>query len=238
MGKPQVANTSILCISDIHAPYSHPDLIPFLKGVKEKYQPDKVICIGDEIDHHAMSFHPSDQSLYSAGDELKAAREILWKVEELFPKVTVIESNHGSMAYRKAKVAGIPKEYLRPYKKILDLKRWDWVGHLILTLPNKQPCYFVHGLSSNTRTLLTNKMMSSVQGHFHERFEIVFQGNGERLNFGMTIGCLVDDTSLAFHYNKVFIKRPVIGLGMIIDSQPHLVPMVLNSKGRWNKRVN
>jgi hypothetical protein len=233
-----LSNKSILIISDLHAPYCHRDSVAFLKAIKDKYSPDRIICIGDEIDNHAMSFHPSDQSLYSAGDELKAAREIIWQIEELFPKVTVIESNHGSMAYRKALVAGIPKELLRPYKSVLDVKHWKWVGHHIETLPNKQPCYFVHGKTANTRTLFTNQMMSSVQGHFHEKFEIVMSGNGERLNFGMTVGCLIDDNSMAFHYNKVFVKRPVIGLGMIIDSQPHLIPLVMNRKGRWNGRVN
>lgn len=233
-----MSNKCILVISDTHFPYAHKDTIPFLSGIKDKYKPDRVIHIGDELDFHAMSFHPADPSLYSAGDELKAGREMLWKVEELFPKVTVIESNHGSMAYRKSKVAGIPKEIIRPYKKLLDLKHWDWKGHHQETLPNKQPCYFVHGKTANTRTLFTNQMMSAVQGHFHEKFEIVFSGNGERLNFGMTVGCLIDDESMAFHYNKVFVKRPVIGCGIIVDSQPHLIPLVMNRKGRWNGRIN
>ena len=224
-------------ISDLHAPYQHPDAIKFLAKIKEEYEPDKIINIGDEIDFHAMSFHPSDASLYSAGDELKAAREVIWQLEELFPKMTVIESNHGSLAYRKAKVAGIPKEILRPYKTVLDVKHWEWVPYLEMTLPNKQPCFFIHGISANTRTLMTSKMMSSVQGHYHEKFEIVYQGNGERLNFGMTVGCLIDDSSMAFHYNKVFAKRPIIGTGMIIDSQPILQPMVLKANGRWNGRV-
>ena len=221
----------------MHCPYQHPDAIKFLAKIKEEYEPDTIINIGDEIDFHAMSFHPSDASLYSAGDELKAAREVIWQLEELFPKMTVIESNHGSLAYRKAKVAGIPKEILRPYKQILDVKYWEWVPYLEMTLPNKQPCFFIHGISANTRTLMTSKMMSSVQGHYHEKFEIVFQGNGERLNFGMTVGCLIDDSSMAFHYNKVFAKRPIVGCGMIIDSQPILQPMVLKSNGRWNGRI-
>ena len=233
-----MANKRILVISDTHAPYQHPDTIRFLKAIKDKYDPDRVIHIGDEVDNHAMSFHPSDASLYSAGDELKAAREVIWQIEELYPNVTVIESNHGSLAYRKAKVAGIPKEMIRPYKKVLDVKKWVWKHHHIETLPNKQPCYFVHGKSANTRTLFTNQMMSSVQGHFHEKFEIVMSGNGERLNFGMTVGCLIDDNSMAFQYNKVFVKRPVIGCGMIIDSQPRLIPLVMNKKGRWNGRIN
>jgi len=232
-----MGNKRILVISDTHAPYQHRDTIRFLAAIKDKYDPDRIIHIGDEVDFHAMSFHPSDASLYSAGDELKAARDVIWQIEELFPRVTVIESNHGSMAYRKLLVAGIPREMLRPYKKILDVKNWNWKHHHIETLPNKQPCYFVHGKTANTRTLFTNQMMSSVQGHFHEKFEIVFSGNGERLNFGMTVGCLIDDSSMAFAYNKVFVKRPVIGCGMILDSQPHLIPLVMNRKGRWNGRV-
>ena len=43
-------NKSILIISDTHIPYHHPDLIPFLKDLKEIYKPDRVIHIGDEVD--------------------------------------------------------------------------------------------------------------------------------------------------------------------------------------------
>ncbi len=231
-------NQRILVISDLHCPYSHPDAIKFLAAIKDKYSPDTIINIGDELDFHAMSFHPSDASLYSAGDELKAGREMLWEVEKLFPRMTLVDSNHGSMAYRKALVAGIPKEIIRPYKSVLDVKYWKWVPYLNFHLPNKQPCHFIHQLSANVRLAMREKMQSVVQGHFHEKFEIVYAGNGERLNFGMTVGCLIDDSSMAFHYNKVFPKRPIIGTGMIIDSQPKLIPLVMKANGRWNGRIN
>ena len=60
-------NKCILVISDTHCPYHHPDLISFLKTIKKKYKPDRVIHIGDEVDSHAISFHDSDPDLYSAG---------------------------------------------------------------------------------------------------------------------------------------------------------------------------
>ena len=41
-------NKRILIISDTHCPYHHPDLIPFLKSLKKKYKPDRIIHIGDE----------------------------------------------------------------------------------------------------------------------------------------------------------------------------------------------
>ena len=231
-------NQRILVISDLHAPYNHRDAVPFLKSVKEKYNPDRVICIGDEVDFHAMSFHPSDQSLYSAGDELKAARDIIWSIEELFPKVDVMESNHGSMAYRKAMIAGIPRELLRPYASVLDVKHWKWHPDLQITLPDKQPCYFHHGKSANSFLFLKETGMNCVQGHHHEKFNIHYHGSTERLKWTIATGCLIDDNSMAFAYNNVNMKRPIIGCSMIVDSQPLLIPLVMNRKGRWNQRVN
>ena len=93
-------NHRILVISDTHAPFHHPDAIKFLSAIKDKYNPDRVVHIGDEIDNHAMSYHDTDPDTFSAGEELKRAREVIWQIEEIYPKVDVIESNHGSLWYR------------------------------------------------------------------------------------------------------------------------------------------
>jgi hypothetical protein len=53
----------------------------------------------------------------------------------------------------------------------------------------------------------------------------------------MRVGCMIDDESLAFEYNKTTLQRPVIGCGIIINGQPSLIPMVLNKKGRWIGRL-
>jgi len=232
-----LSNERILVISDTHCPFQHKDAIKFLGAIKDKYKPNRVIHIGDEIDNHAMSFHDSDPNLHSAGDELERAREVIWQIEELYPKVDVIESNHGSLAYRKAKVAGIPKQMLRPYEEILGTKKWKWHFELEVRLPNGQPCYFHHGRSANSLTASQHRGMPIVQGHYHEKFNIQYWGTTERLNWGMNVGCLVDDKALAFEYNNSNLKRPIIGCGVIIDSQPHLLPLVMNKKGRWTGRL-
>jgi hypothetical protein len=53
----------------------------------------------------------------------------------------------------------------------------------------------------------------------------------------MQIGCLINDKALGFAYNKINLKRPLIGMGIIIDGIPKLLPMILNKKGRWNKYI-
>ena len=112
---------SILIISDTHIPYHHPDLIPFLKAVKKEYKPDKIVHIGDEIDKHAMSFHDSDPDLPSAGDELKLSLPVIKELEKLFPDMDLLDSNHGSLVYRRALKYGIPKAYLRNYNEFLEV---------------------------------------------------------------------------------------------------------------------
>ncbi len=232
-----MANSRILVISDTHCPFHHPDALKFLRAIKKEYDPDRVIHIGDEIDSHAMSYHDTDPNLFSAGEELKRAREVIWDIEDIYPKVDVIESNHGSLWYRKAKTHGIPREAIKTYEEILKTKKWKWHFELTLKLPNGQPCYFHHGRSANALVASQHRGMSIVQGHYHEKFNIQYWGTTERLNWGMNVGCLVDDKALAFEYNNSNLKRPVIGTGMIIDSQPRLIPLVMKSNRRWNGRL-
>lgn len=103
-------NDRILVISDMHHPFSHPDTVRFLRALNKKYKFTRVICIGDEIDAHAMSFHDSDPDLFSPGDELQQAIDCLQPIYKMFPKVDLVESNHGSMIYRKGKHHGIPRQ--------------------------------------------------------------------------------------------------------------------------------
>lgn len=227
-------NSKVLVISDMHIPYHHPDLVDFLKAVKKEYKPDRIICIGDEVDKHAMSFHDSDPDLPSAGDELQQAIESLQPIYKLFPNVDLVDSNHGSMVYRKGKHHGIPRKYLRSYGEVLEApKGWKWHNDLKITLSDGQKCYFHHGLKKNGLQVAQQLGMNFIQGHFHNDFTINYSSTPEKLIWNMTIGCLIDDHALAFAYNKTTLGRPIIGMGIILDGQPVLLPMVLNKKGRW-----
>ncbi len=231
-------NSRILIISDQHAPYHHPDTIAFLTAIKERYAPTRIINIGDEVDFHAMSYHDSNPNLPSAGEELREANKFISKLHKLFPKMDLMESNHGSMKFRKALSHGIPVELLASNHIVLGVgEGWIWHPSLILTLPDGSDCLFRHQYAANVLNASKDCGMSFVQGHYHSKFVIDYWGNSQALNFGMTVGCLIDDDSLAFAYNKTTPKRPMIGVGMIIDSQPILIPMRLKKGGRWNKKL-
>ena len=230
-----MANARILVIPDMHMPYCHPDTWKFLEAVKVKYNPDRVVCLGDEVDHHALSFHDSSPDLDSAGPELNKAINLLQKIYELFPEVDVLESNHGSLVYRKAFAAGIPKNLIIPYRdQIKAPKGWHWHFDLTLKMSNGQSVYFHHGKTGGAGKLSQRQSMCSVQGHFHSKFHVTYWANPTALYWDVHAGCLADSKSIAQEYAKNSIEKGIVGCLMILKGHPHLVPMVLKSNGRWN----
>jgi len=230
-------DSSVLVISDMHMPYHHQDSLNFLAAVKEVYDIDLVVNIGDEVDMHAMSFHDSDPNLPSAGDELKLARRSIKKLAKLFPEMILVDSNHGSLAFRRAKAMGMPEEYLRGYNEVLKAPdSWQWVDELILR-DGKQEVMFRHQFKKNPLICAQQMGMAVVQGHFHEDFNIQYVSTPNRLLWAMTVGCLIDKKALAFKYNKTNYKRPILGCGVIIGGFPMLVPMIVNKNGRWIGKI-
>lgn len=229
-----MSNESILIISDLHIPYHHPDSFKFLAAVKKKYAPTRVVCVGDEIDNHAISFHDSDPDLPSAGDELRKSIKYMKELYKLFPEVDVLLSNHGSLHFRKALKHGIPKGFLKSLKDVLEApKGWNWYPDLLINLPGDNQCYIHHGMIRDPSKAVALRGVCMVQGHYHESAEIKYISNPNKLLWGMNVGCLIDKKSMAFAYNNINLKRPILSIGVIVNGQPQLIPMVLNRKGRW-----
>lgn len=230
----------ILVIPDIHAPYHHPDTIEFLKAVSQVLQPDLVVNLGDELDKHAMSFHDSDPNLDSAGKELEAAKPVLEDLHELFPEMLICHSNHSSMLWRKAKAHGIPVQYLKKYRDVLfpehGASGWSWAyGWRVNT--SKGVVMFKHQVSGDSLQDAAHNQCSLVTGHQHGDFDIRYAASSANLYFAMRSGCLIDKDSMAFAYGMHTRYKPIIGCSAIIDGVPQLIPMLLDSDGRWIGRL-
>ena len=227
-------NSRILFISDLHIPFHHQDSFAFLRHLKQKYNPTRVICLGDELDKNSLSYHEKNPDLYSAGHELQVSLPFIHELESIFPKMDILESNHGSLVWRKAQSSGIPKHYIKSYQDVLGVgDGWKWHFDMVIDLPDGSQCYVHHGKTSDIVKLSQTMSMHAVSGHFHEKFKIDFWANPQGLYWGLSCGCLIDDNALAFNYNNVNLKRPLIGTGLVIDSIPVLEPMILLPDGRW-----
>jgi predicted MPP superfamily phosphohydrolase len=224
---------NILAISDLHAPYHHPDALRFLAALKRKYKFDLVVDGGDMLDFHNISFHKSDPDLLNAGDELSQARLFTKQLEKLFHEMYVIGSNHGDLPLRKFFDAGLPKDMLRSYNEIYKVgKGWRFVDDLTL-VDSEEIIYFAHGISKNGLKLATQRGVNVVQFHFHTEFRIDYASNPRNLLWSINSGCLIDKKSLAFAYDALNLNRPIIGCSGVIQGSPRLFPMLLDKLGNW-----
>ncbi len=227
-------NKFVLIIPDLHCPVHHVDAFKFLKRIKDQLPEDTIIInLGDETDGAAWSFHQKDEELDSAGHELDKA--IIYLQEgllPLFPKMYILESNHGSLLSRKMKHHGIPLRALKPMPELYETPLWEWHDEIIIDT-HQGPVYFTHGKSSAYGRLSKEMGMSCVQGHFHTKFEITWHESIGQKKFNMICGCLVDREHMAMNYAKNLPLRFQLGAAYI-DSNgwPSLVPMPLDENGR------
>ena len=198
-------HNSVLVISDLHIPYHHKDSFRFLKAIKKEFKPDTVINIGDLLDFHAISMHEHNPDLPSAGQELDIAREYVKELEAI----------------------------LKPYGDFLGTRKWKWIDDITLKLSNGKKCFFTHGRAADILKVSQTMGMSAVQGHYHTKFVISYWANPDDIFFGMNVGCLINQKSMAFSYAKNFRTRFILGCGIILNGIPRLLPMVLDKNGNW-----
>lgn len=225
----------ILHVPDQHHPYEHPDMIAFLSAVVSAFPVDLVVNAGDEADYHGLSFHDADPNLDSAGVELDKTRIAIGRLHTLLPNQLVCNSNHGSMVFRKAKHHGIPVQAIKKYRDILFPQHgapgWSWADYWFVNTP-LGPVKFQHQ-SSNPVAEAAHERCNLMVGHNHSKFCIEYAASSDWLYWAGTGGWLGDNKSYAFAYGKIFPKKPIVGCTLILEGKPMLIPMILNSAGRW-----
>lgn len=236
----------IIVISDTHFPYSHRDTFPFLKkliqdtGFNPLNKKHRCIHIGDETTGHGWSYHEKNPSLPNSDKELELALKDMKELYKLFPQCDVIESNHGSLAERKRKSAGIPKHWLKTYKDAYEAPdAWQWHRNLRIELDKGAPFNFFHGLGSNAWAEALKLGESLVQGHHHTKLyaHAEYLQSHKAVIQALQVGCLVDDSNPDFDYNKNSALRPKLGCGIIVRGWARAVPLLLTRQGRWVGRL-
>lgn len=239
--KPMQYFETIICVSDLQAPFQHPDALKFLAAVKKKYyvsaKKTKIINQGDELDAHTLSVWGSDPDGYSGGHEHARALEFFEDYWSLFPEQDVCVSNHTMRPFRKAKAAGLPKAFMRDYGEFLNApKNVRWSDHW-----QYNDCIFEHGENVSGALAAINaakqNLMSTSIGHQHANGGVLYYQSKIKRIFGLNTGCLIDINAYAFDYAKAFRNKPTLGCGIIIGLEAYFVPMILNSAGRWTGKL-
>lgn len=218
---------NILVIGDTHLPFTHKRYLDFCKRTEEKYDCGIIVHIGDLVDNHSISFHESDPDGDSAQKEMKSAKRKLKKWYNAFPKVKLVMGNHDPMVARKAFKHGLPEGVIKPFRDIWDLpKGWEYEYDYFI-----YGIRFFHGMGYSGKYAHINAVdknrCSVVMGHLHANAGVGWNATDKDICFGLAAGCGVDRKSYAFKYGRDFVRKPILGCGVITDNgkNARFVPM-------------
>lgn len=222
----------VLVIGDTHCPVMRRGYVPFLQKVADRYQPDRIVHIGDLVDWHSISYHERLPGLSSAGDEYKKAKKQVKTLVDAFPEADWLIGNHDALTERQATTAGLPKNVLRSYNELWEVpwKVHDRFSELVIDkaiyLHGDGPGgMFAHGNRAKAR------FRSVVMGHLHSNAGTIWHATPDDRVFGLAVGCGVDNTKMQFLYGKVLPRKPILGCGVVINGkQAYFEPWLLPSR--------
>ena len=218
-------------IGDTHLPFEREGYAEWCKATFRKHKVNKVIHIGDLVDHHSLSFHESEPMLHGAQGELMTVQSKLKKWFKLFPQLTLIMGNHDKIPQRQLKKIGMDgPTWMRPLKEVYNMPA-GWEVVMDYTMDG---VYFHHGETAlgvnGFRSDAQARMCNTVMGHAHGNAGISATACDHRLVWGMAVGCGVDAKHMAFAYGKNFKLKPIIACGLVLDGEPMVKYMDLGER--------
>jgi len=210
-------NKVIGVIPDLHIPGHCSDSLEFVRDSFSDHKVTDIVCTGDIIDHHYISFHGNELDAMNPIAEWKATLEEMQRWVKAFPKMKLCYGNHDTRPARAGKLVGLAEEvFLKPLNKIYNLpKAWVWKVRWDLN-----EVIYEHGLGSNGMYGAKNtaiKLGSAyVQGHTHAH-GAVFDLPQVRHRFSaMNVGALIDKDKYQSRYAKSIYKIEMsLGCGIV-----------------------
>ena len=229
---------TILVIPDLQAPYHHKDALAFLSMVSQRYSPDCVVCIGDELDLGFLSRFDKYPEIDAPIRELEEGIEFMGKLFKLFPEAYALTSNHVHGRISSARKAGrLPPQMVTDFRYLVSApKTWEWyeevhLGKYLFRHGDKQRSLTKAVLLENTPDKY-GKHLSIVHGHIHTEHGVkAVVRVGDDDFFAAYTGCLIDVRSKAFSHSA--FPQTKLGCLVIVKGVPHRIPLRLDSEGRW-----
>jgi hypothetical protein len=205
-------NKNVLVVGDLHCPF---DLDEYKSWCEEQYYNfncNQVIFIGDIIDNHYSSYHETSADGMGGADELEYAIKRLARWYKAFPVAKVIIGNHDRMVSRKAQTSAIPSKWIKSYKEVLEVPKWEFVERYV-----QDKVQYIHGEGGTARTKCRADMMNTVQGHLHtQAYTEHYVGQKFRV-YGTQVGCGINWETYAMAYAK-YGKKPAIGCAVVLNN--------------------
>lgn len=214
--------STVLAFSCPHCPAMRKGFVSFLKKVKKKYKANRIVCCGDLVDYHAISFHEKDPEMPSIADEFKLAQKQVKQIHDAFPEADYVMGNHCSLPQRQARTVGLLDDMLKPFGELWGLD--GWTIHPRFSKFYIDGVQYRHGDSGKGGAFAAGanamaEFCSVVQGDKHSQAGVQYHANDGNLVFGMQVGVGVQPDHPAMNYSRKFAARSIVGCGVVIDGK-------------------
>lgn len=219
------------------APFDHPDAVEFLKAVRDSYQPELVICHGDELDLQFLKKAFMNAESPGPVRELEQGKAFVAKVAKLFPRMLLLTSNHIHTRIRYAQSQGnIPRIMMRDWREIIEAPaEWEWRDYVIA-----REWLWEHGhdIGMGGRGTIAEETvkrfgrpLSVIRGHVHsqlgDHIKPIWITPTRQLRM-FYVGCLMDKNAVGY------TRSPTVnGCAVTYRGVPHPIPMPKNKHDRW-----
>ena len=219
-------------VPDLHCPALQENFLDWMFDMFYYWDVDRIVCIGDLIDNHALSLHKNESELTDIMVEREKTQMQLQQLFELCDEglwdVDWLIGNHDCLHQRWAKEVGIPVDMLRDYKAIWQVPE-AWKIHPRFHQLVIDDIIYQHGDASPggkfpALAAAGVEFKKVVQGHFHAAFGVQYASNRHDLIWGMQVGCGTDWKHPAMNYGIKYARKPILGCGVVIDGEPHVIP--------------
>jgi predicted phosphodiesterase len=229
-----------IILSDIHAPYQHPDLIPYIKELKSrKYT--QFLQTGDFGDGHAFSRHPKLPELYQAADELHHLKVFVKALSKEIPHMHMIYGNHDTRIFARMSEIGIPGGVAQNIHHIYGMPHSWKIAKMWKFTSNSGQILLTHGHEptiQNPINYANEQGCNVIMGHLHSRLSLEWQPRWDNTPlWGMITSCMVDLNSMAFKYGAGSKKPMIIGHGALREGEPLVCRMPLDRHNRWTGKL-
>lgn len=222
------SENNVLVIGDLHEPFTLDGYLEHCLKVKDDFNCNEILFIGDLVDNHAVSYHEHDPSGKSPFDEYLLAIDNLQEWYKAFPVAKVCIGNHDELPLRRVFSTGLPKFWIKSLEQILQApKEYEFGLHHVI-----DDVFYTHGtgLSGDgaAMKIADKNRQSAVIGHLHSISNIKYSASYKDIIFGMTVGCGIDYKQYAFNYGRDMPNKPIISCAVVIGGKvPVIVPMEL-----------
>ena len=217
----KLKDSNVLYFGCPHLPFEHEHFLEFLVETQQRCKCKKVVCLGDLIDNHSISYHEHDPNGWAPLKEMQETDKHLLPWKKAFPVMTVCRGNHDSLVDRKAKTVGLPKRCFKDFRDIWEFPA-GWKDGFECVVNNVRG---IHGTKRSGKmahvNLAVESMMSAVMAHIHSNLGVNFIEQVGGSTFGMAVGCGVDDEKYAFAYGAESRYKSIVGCGVTTDNGRH-----------------